>query len=173
MMLEPSTAISFYDLHHLQGGIGAGIHIGLKHGADIVAAMSFGKPRTFIKDSGLKHQYELIRYATSCHVRGGAGRLLRYFEVNYSPKSIISYADARWSDGGMYSALAFNHIDTKLNPGYWYTRDYATRKHRFNYTKASLVKEGYDRDLSEWEIMQSIGYDRIWDCGQRRYEKIY
>jgi hypothetical protein len=23
--------------------------------------------------------------------------------------------------------------------------------------------------LSEWEILQSLGYDRIWDCGKIRW----
>lgn len=73
----------------------------------------------------------------------------------------------------MYMALGFRQMDIKMNPGYWYTRDYARREHRFGHTKANLIRAGHDENLSEWEIMQSLGYDRIWDCGQRRYEKIY
>jgi hypothetical protein len=172
-ILSAKDANAFYELHHLQGGVGAESHLGLLHDGSLVAAMSFGKPRTFIKNSRSKHDYELLRYSTSCHVRGGAGKLLRWFEMKHSPRSLISYADARWSNGGMYHALGFKQIDQPLNPGYWYTRDYATREHRFKYTKSSLVKQGHDQYLSEWEIMQSLGYDRIWDCGQLRYEKIY
>ena len=43
------------------------------------------------------YEYELIRYAASKHVIGGASKLLKYFERNYKPKSIITYADRRFS----------------------------------------------------------------------------
>lgn len=161
----------FYDQYHLQGDTRATTHLGLTFQNQIVAAMSFGKPRVFIK--GVDAQYELIRYATATHVRGGAGRLLKHFEINYQPQSLVSYADARWSEGNMYKTLGFEKVDKKLTPGYWYTLDYTTREHRFNYTKHNLVKQGYNKSLTEWEIMQTVGYDRIWDCGQFVYRKIY
>lgn len=171
--LDAGQAMRFYDAHHLQGGIGAELHLGLSHHSTIVGVMSFGKPRVFASNIRDNHEYELIRYATSCHVRGGAGKLLKHFERIRSPKSIMSYADARWSDGNMYEALEFVSIQDKLKSGYWYTRDYTTREHRFAYTKSRLVAEGYDSSMSEWEIMQSRGYDRIWDCGQLKYQKVY
>lgn len=34
------------------------------------------------------------------------------------------------------------------------------------FQKHKLVKLGCDSLLTEWEIMQNLGYDRIWDCGQ-------
>jgi hypothetical protein len=171
--LDAGQAMRFYDDHHLQGGIGAELHLGLSHREMIVGAMSFGKPRVFASGIRDNHEYELIRYATSCHVRGGAGKLLKHFERMRSPKSIMSYADARWSDGNMYEALGFTNIQDKLKPGYWYTQNYATREHRFAYIKSRLITEGYDPLMSEWEIMQSRGYDRIWDCGQLKYQKVY
>jgi len=33
-----------------------------------------------------------------------------------------------------------------------------------------LVKEGYNKDMTEWEIMKLKGYDRIWDCGSLKFE---
>ena len=38
----------------------------------------------------------------------------------------------------------------------------------------NLLKEKfpqiYSKDKTEWQIMQELGYDRIWDCGKYRYE---
>ena len=171
--INSSTAQSFYNTYHLQGSVNGKIHIGLVYNNDIVAVMSFGKPRKFIAGIYEKYEWELLRYATSTQIIGGAGKLLKYFENTMSPKTLISYADARWSEGNMYTNIGFNKIDSKLNPGYWYTKDYSQREHRYNFTKNTLVKQGYDKNLTEWEIMQSIGYDRIWDCGQYKFEKIY
>jgi hypothetical protein len=42
--------------------------------------------------------------------------------------------------------------------------------HRSNFTKIKLVKDGHSNKLTEWEIMQSIGYDRIWDCGNAKWK---
>jgi hypothetical protein len=37
---------------------------------------------------------------------------------------------------------------------------------RVKFQKHKLVDMvGYDKDLSEWDIMILNGYDRIWDCG--------
>lgn len=171
--IETDAVRTFYDKNHLQGYTNAQINIGLTYNDTLVACMSFGSARAFTHISKQINSYELIRYASSINVQGGAGKLLSYFEKQYKPNIVFSYADARWSYGNMYYKLGFTQINKKLNPGYWYTNDYSTREHRYNFTKNSLVKQGHDPCLTEWEIMQSIGYDRIWDCGQYKFEKIY
>ena len=56
--------------------------------------MTFGKTR-FSK----KYEWELLRFCSKLnyHVVGAAGKLLSYFEKTYQPKSLVSYADRRWS----------------------------------------------------------------------------
>jgi hypothetical protein len=39
--------------------------------------------------------------------------------------------------------------------------------------KGSLIKQGFDAALTEWEIQKTRGYDRIWDCGQLKFEKTF
>ena len=31
----------------------------------------------------------------------------------------------------------------------------------------------YDNNKTEWEMMQELGYDRIWDCGKFKYEMTF
>lgn len=162
----------FYESYHIQGYAKGFINLGLYYNNDLVACMTFCKQREFINSIKEDDTYELLRYASSNIVRGGAGKLLKHFEKTVNPKKIISYADARWSTGQLYKALGFTNNNI-LNPGYWYTNDYSTRFHRFNFTKSKLVRNGNSTELTEWEIMQRLGYDRIWDCGQYRFEKIY
>jgi G:T-mismatch repair DNA endonuclease (very short patch repair protein) len=50
--------------------------------------------------------------------------------------------------------------------GYWYT-DYKQRLNRMQFQRkqiAPLVENS--ENLTEWQIMQQLKYDRIWDCGQ-------
>jgi hypothetical protein len=105
--ISVSDKNKFLNKYHIQGEDKSKIKLGLFYQDELVAVMTFGKPR-FNKN----YEYELIRYATSKHVIGGAGKLLKYFERNYKPKSIITYADRRFSQGNMYSKLGFtlDHI---------------------------------------------------------------
>jgi hypothetical protein len=171
--IDASVADEFYKNYHIQGAAPANCHIGLFFENNLVSAMSFGKPRVFLNHTH-NDQRELIRYATSTQIVGGAGKLLNFYQKNTQCNAILSYADARWSNGNLYSKLNFKLINKgNLTPGYWYTTDYSRREHRFNFTKSNLVKNGYDSSCSEWEIMQSRGYDRIWDCGQLKFLKTY
>ena len=50
--------------------------------------------------------------------------------------------------------------------------DVLTRKHRYNFTKYSILKKHPELDysLTEWELMKKLGFNRIWDCGNMRFE---
>jgi hypothetical protein len=39
---------------------------------------------------------------------------------------------------------------------------------RKQFTQQKLLKKHpkYDKSMTEWEIMQMLGYDRIWDSGK-------
>lgn len=44
--------------------------------------------------------------------------------------------------------------------------------HRFNFRKDVLVKEGYDKEKTEFQIMNERGFFRIYDCGNLKFELI-
>ena len=107
--------------------------------------MTFGKPR-FNKN----YEYELIRYASKSgyHVLGGAGKLLKYFERNYKPKSIITYADRSYSQGNMYKQLGFNLLNISEPNFIWVIDDLILS--RYQCTKNALKKflRHFDSSLS-------------------------
>jgi hypothetical protein len=160
----------FLNLHHLQGSSVAKINLGLYTNLDeLVALMTFSNGRAALNSKTLTTEYELVRFVTNGDsVIGGASKLLTNFITMYSPSKIISYADLRWSEGAVYEKIGFIK-QPKPTIGYWYTANYEKREHRFNFTKTRLVKEGADGLKTEWEIMQGLGYDRIWDCGHLKY----
>jgi hypothetical protein len=87
---------------------------------------------------------------------------------------IYSFADNRWSSpvNNLYLTCGFKHVSTSQH-GYWYTKDYMNREHRFNYNKGVLKKMGMDTDNhTEVELMRNMGYHRVWDCGVTRFEMV-
>lgn len=164
----PSSAESnaFLEMNHLQGGDKSEIQYGLYHNGELVAVMTFGRPR--FNES---YDWELIRFASraGCHVVGGAGKLLAEFRKSHSG-SIISYADRRYSDGGLYERLGFTRTGVS-SPNYWYIKGnvklsrYQCQKHRL----PALLGEYYFDELTEEENMLFNGYERMYDCGNLVY----
>jgi hypothetical protein len=121
-----------------------------------------------------QYEWELTRFCNikNTTVIGGASKLLKYFIANYNPRSIISYADIRISNGNLYNELGF--IKLHINkPSYWYIKkpNYLILYHHSNFTKNKIGKLFPDIDISrtEEDIMLSNGYDKIYDCGTVSY----
>jgi hypothetical protein len=161
----------FLDNNHLQGKCASKIRLGLYHDNELVSVMTFGNTRHFI--GGSNHQYELLRFCSKKHtnVIGGAGKLFNHFIKAYSPKSIVSYADRRWSTGNLYNILGFT-LYNESRPNYYYVID-NERKNRFNFRKNILTKKyGCPENMSEHDFCKSKGWYRIYDCGCLCYEWI-
>jgi hypothetical protein len=162
---------TFLDTHHLQGHSTAKINLGLLDPLthDLIALMTFSNGRKALNTKIVAGEYELVRFVTNgSSIAGGASKLLTHFIKQFHPTKITSYADLRWSEGNVYETIGFSK-STIPTIGYWYVDDYTKRLHRFNFTKKSLVQEGADPNKTEWETMQELGYDRIWDCGHQKY----
>lgn len=164
--IEAKESKQFLNKNHIQGADNAKVKLGLFNNNQLVAVMTFCKPR-FTK----KYDYELSRYATSKRVIGGAGKLLKYFRDHYNG-SIITYCDRRFSIGNMYQKIGFK-LDHISKPNYWYFTNkhniltrYQCQKHKL---KKLLGEEIFDPNLSEEENMKKIGGYRVYDCGNLVY----
>ena len=173
---EISSSIKNRFLHkyHIQGSDKSNIHLGLFYHNRLISVMTFSKLRHSLGyTSSVDDVWELSRYCSIFHfnVVGGAGKLLKWFETNYSPKTIISYADRRWSNGGLYGKLGFV-FDKFTEPNYWYVIN-NKRHHRFNFQKHLLKDKlvSYNEQLSEKDNMENNGYSRLWDCGHYKFVK--
>lgn len=165
----------FLEKYHIQGSDKALIKLGMFYKNRIVAIMTFSKNRKALGKSHIEGEWELSRYATLANfsIVGGAGKLLKYFERNWAPQKITSYADLRWSEGNLYEKLGFTKI-RRSQPNYWYFKGWKiTLYHRFNFRKSELVKklDNFNPDMTEWENMKENGWNRIWDCGNLVFEK--
>ena len=162
--IDIKTKNEFLNRYHIQGEDKSKIKLGLFHNDELIAVMTFNKPR-FNKN----YNWELIRYATAKHIIGGAGKLLAYFRRTYVG-SIITYADRRFSKGNMYEKLGFTLIGIS-QPNYWWVKNnkvlsrYQTQKHNLN----NILKDKFDPNKSEFLNMSSNGYYQLFDCGNLIY----
>lgn len=117
--VDSETARKFLLENHIQGIVNAKVNLGLFQQDELVSLMTFSKPR-FSK----KYQWELLRFCNKLgyHVPGAAGKLLKAFERQWKPTSLVSYADRRWSQGKLYGAIGFK-LDHISAPDYWYSKD--------------------------------------------------
>jgi len=156
---------------HLQGAIGSFIKLGLIYNDEIVSVMTFGKLRKNLGQKNSKDDYELLRFCSKVghSIIGAATRLFDYFVKNYSPKSIITYADMMWSNrNSIYKKMGLEFIH-KSDPSYFYIVG-GVRKNRFGYRKNVLLECGYDgRYWGEHDICYSNGLYRIFDAGTEKF----
>lgn len=182
--INSSLTGKFLDEYHIQGKeMSASIHLGAYSGTDLIAVMTFGKPRLNMNRGGKNRSessVELIRFATKTDVRipGIASKAFSYFvkKLKTDIDEIYSYADRRWtySKRNVYLELGFKETN-RSDPNYFYVspkESFLLRKNRFSYRKSQIAKKfpnSYNSTLTEVENMRALGYDRIWDCGTIRY----
>ncbi|EPY8037403.1 DUF7487 domain-containing protein [Campylobacter coli] len=165
--LNYNEVVDFLNENHLQKSTVSKINLGLFYNNELVEVMTFGKPR-FNKN----YEYELIRLCTLkyCSVIGGASKLFKYFLDNYDPKSIVSYANRRFSKGSIYKTLGFKFVEN-TEPNYFYFKDLKLlARHQFQKHKLKEKLEIFDPSLSESANMMLNGYRIIYDCGNMKFQ---
>lgn len=178
--INSETARKFLENNHLQGFVGAKVHLGLFYTSEngkeyLVSLMNFGSLRKSLGNQSSEGSYELLRFASlkNFNIIGGANKLLKYFEKTYKPQYLLSYADRRWSNGNLYNQLNFklSHIS---KPNYFYV-DYNKRINRFGYRKDILIsKYGCKPENTERNFCrEELNMSRIYDCGNYVFHKIF
>jgi len=152
----------FLNKNHLQGMDNSRIKLGLEYNGELVSVMTFSKPR-FNKN----YEWELVRFCNllNHNVIGGASKLLKHFIENYSPKTLISYADLRYSNGNMYKKLGF-YFKSYTPPSYVYIKSDKVLS-RFSCQKNKLPKilENFDENKTESRNMLDNNYRKLYDAG--------
>jgi hypothetical protein len=159
----------FLEKNHIQGFVGSQIKLGLYHENELISIMTFGKIRKSMGQKSKEKTYEMLRFCNKLNtvVIGGASKLFQFFIKNYDPVEIVSYADRSWSQGNLYKQLNFVY-QYKTQPNYYYILN-GIRKYRFLFRKDILVKQGYDRNKTEHEIMLERKIYRIYNSGNLKY----
>lgn len=158
----------FLKQHHIQGDCPSSSNLALFSRDEIVAVMTLGKSR-FDKSA----PYELLRFCCKQGLRipGAFSRLLSKFREKHNG-SIVSFADRRWSSGNVYKKNGFVKIG-ETGPAYHYFKGSSLvveNRQRYQKHKLSKLLVDFDPALSEWDNMLRNGYNRIWDCGNTKWQ---
>lgn len=171
--VDHKTSSLFLDVNHIQGADKSPIRYGLFYNNELVSLMTFSKNRFNKK---MSNAFELVRFCNklNCVVVGAASKLLSHFEDTHEYETLSTYADLRWSVGGMYEKIGFTSQGRSV-PNYWYIKNTSSaRESRMIYQKHKLrmMFSNYDNKKTEMENMLDNGFKIIWDCGNLRYMKI-
>lgn len=159
----------FFESSHLLGYRSARLTLALLDDQGIAFAMSFSKVA--------QNDYEIIRMASRLNtlVRGGASKLLSYFNKTVKHRKLYTYADLRYSNGNSYSKLGFQKVKI-TPPGYFYSIQQGHQyiilsRQQCQKNKLSKLLPNYDPYLSESQNMFNNGYRRVWTAGNILYVK--
>lgn len=160
--ISSQQASEFFNATHIMGHGRSNLRLGLFHGDQLIAAMSFSKNNLSRKIT----DWELNRFSglPDIHVMGGASKLFQHFVRQVQPTQCVSYSDNRWSQGQVYEKMGF----VKTSPGspnYWYFLPNQSRIHRFNLRKTAQD----DPTVTESVLRAGQGYQRIWDSGSAKW----
>ncbi len=175
--IDSKTKSVFLDNNHLQGNDKSKINYGAYFNDELLSVMTFNETRNMTKNN--TNEYELSRFCVKQNhsLPGIASKFLKKFINEFKPESIISFSDRRWTldpNNNLYTKLGFK-LDKILKPNYTYYNSKVNkykRFHKFNFGKKNLKIKFPDADhtKSEYEIMKSMGYEKIWDCGLFKYK---
>jgi hypothetical protein len=159
---------NFLDKNHMQGYINSEIKIGLFYENELVSIMTFGKKRKIMNSISNNNEYEMYRFCNKLNINiiGGINRLFSYFIKKYDFSKIISYVDRSYFNGDNYIKLGFK-LNGKTQPNYYYIIN-GKKEYRFKYRKDVLIKEGFDKNKTEHQIMLERGFFRIYNSGNFR-----
>lgn len=169
ILRTPSTSEEreFLDKNHLQGFLKARTYsIGAYYGDILVGIMCATQRSAYL---------EITRFAVSLEYicPGLFSKMMSRMICDLAfSGAVVSFSDNCHGNGAVYRASGFT-LDSEIGPGYSYTIGGRPRENRQRYMKSKIASK-FKIDISdktEKELMQSLGYERVWDCGKRKWIK--
>lgn len=183
-------ANTFLDAYHKQKGLMAASYCyGLFYKDELVQVETFGFPRIEKQNGTIWHDWELLRECSKkdYYILGGKSKLLKAFEDEVHPLSLLSYCNTTAGfDGKSYAACGF-HLDSTTKE-YWYEYNgdkiqrYTMQKNsnlrkngKIEPIQKTLEKYGktYYPEKSEKENAALAGFTLVEGKGQQTWTKYY
>jgi hypothetical protein len=182
--LDSHTKSEFINKYHFNSDVQTGnISYGLYYNNELISVMSFGKLRYRNLFNKSNERYELIRFVTKDDsiIIGGASKLFSHFINDYNPDYIVCYSDNDFFDGEVYNKLGFklkslgeNSIDYVWVNNEECLSRYQTMPYKllnkFPQYQYQYYISDRDRISIEKYIMEDLGYNRVYRCGNSVWE---
>jgi len=171
--IDSKLSSNFLDINHIEGNVNSNIKIGLFYNDELVSLMTFGEKRPMDNKTNIDGEYEMLRFCNKLNTQviGGACKMLNYFIKTYNPKSIVTFADRRYSNGDLYKNMGFEFVCNTEPNYYFFKTSEMIRYCAFEFRNDVLVKEGYDLTKTEDQIIVESGYLKIYDCGYMKFKQ--
>ena len=152
----------FLKHNHLQGYIPCTYALGLYLNDELIQLMTL---RVKSKKDKL---YEIGRLATKIGftVVGGTKRLFKHLLSLVDFETIISYNNMDKFTGDTYESLGMSFESISIPYGWIRNLEYLPR---YQTQKSKLIQKGFDKNLSESEIMRSEGFEKIYFTGVSKF----
>ena len=157
------TQREFLNVNHLQGYVPCTHALGLYTEDDeLIQLMTL---RVKNKKDKL---FEIGRLATKTGftVIGGTKRLFKHLLSLVDYEIIISYNNMDKFTGDTYESLGMTYESTSIPYGWIRNTEYLPR---YQTQKSKLLKQGFDKNLSESEMMRSEGFEKIYFTGVSKF----
>lgn len=159
---SPSEYRQFMNANHIQGYSAAAHKFSLVHpGKGVVAMMS-------VKNT--KNGWDLVRYATTCNVRGGLSKLLKHVTDSLNINEISSFVDYDYFTGSAYEAVGFVKVGETISFSCW--NRHLGKHHRSKWTISNIQKTLRSmgvtlsiEDKTQNQIMDESNTLRFWNSG--------
>ena len=152
----------FLENNHLQGYVPCTFAFGLYLADELIQLMTL---RIKSKKDKL---FEIGRLATKTGftVVGGSKRLFKHLLSLVDFETIISYNNMDKFTGDTYESLGMTYESTSIPYGWIRNLEYLSR---YATQKSKLIRQGFDKNLSESEIMRSEGFEKIYFTGVSKF----
>ena len=152
----------FFKHNHLQGYVPCTYAFGLYKDDELIQLMTL---RVKSKKDKL---YEIGRLATKTGftVVGGTKRLFKHLLSLVDYETIISYNNMDKFTGDTYESLGMSFESISIPYGWIRNNEYLPR---YATQKSKLIRQGYDKNLSESEIMRNEGFEKIYFTGVSKF----
>lgn len=160
--VDIKTQREFLDINHLQGYVPCTHALGLYKEDELIQLMTL---RVKSKKDKL---YEIGRLATKTGftVIGGTKRLFKHLLSLVDFETIISYNNMDKFTRDTYESLGMTYESVSIPYGWIRNGEYLPR---YATQKSKLIKQGFNKNLSESEIMRSEGFEKIYFTGVSKF----
>lgn len=156
----------FLNENHIQGWCISKLRYGLYYSEELVSLITISEGR---KNLNTQNEiFEIVRFCNKIdlNVVGSLSRLWQFFLKEKSPNKVISYCDNDFFNGESYLKIGMTYDGTSLN--YWWS-DGDKKYNRWNFRKDKLIREGFDKNKTEAQIMLERGWFRCYGSGNKKF----
>lgn len=114
--IDGNISKTFLNKNHIMASPSSFTKLGLFRRTELLAVMTFSKPRPMTRKGDDYKSVEIIRFCNRLHetVIGGMSKLINHYLKSFQPDDFMTSCDLDWADGASLSKLGF--VPTEITP---------------------------------------------------------